>query len=561
MLVCGFSVGSFPLALAAAARKATGWAHDLNACRVLGLSLLLGAASLSAQTSRESIDVTLSVSLEDANADFRSVQQAGRRALELAAEGNSVRVLIGPGLYREHVDLVADASLDYAPILFEASRLGSAMLSGSEIWNDWDVTSDSTFAKDYSGPAEVAMVFVEGVRLVRVSSDRPLRMGEFRVYGGRVEFVPPAKAKVLEGTVEVALKLPVPLMRIQNFDTILLSGLYLRQSGGVGLMLERNGHALVEHSTFEHHYDSGVLVAGAHRLRLLNVDTLRNGKDGLVALNVVEMNAVGGSVSVNGFRVSEEGLTAKDSFGMVVKTVQNLVWQNGLCADNRGQGFSILGAESASIERVKALNNVYGGGVLFKVASATLQETVVANNGNLGLTVVDGEATAKWSIFTHNGSAKAAQIMAVLGGVVSLEHCILSTDKPEDPLLVIEGFDNLGLLTKNLYGVSERPFVLNEGSVKLDFETWQAVSGRDLDSAWGDPQFNDPDHFEYIPVGGSIWYEQKDWPVRELTEDEISAARQEHLGYEPTPAPADNEPTEKVQLLPGMPVNVPVDAP
>ena len=91
------------------------------------------------------------------------------------------------------------------------------------------------------------------------------------------------KAKVLDGVVEVALKLPVPVFRIQNFDTVLLSGLYIRQSGGVGLMLERNDKVLVEHSTSEHHYDSGMLVIGAHQLRLLNVDTLRNGKDGLVA--------------------------------------------------------------------------------------------------------------------------------------------------------------------------------------------------------------------------------------------------------------------------------------
>ena len=532
--------------------------------------LLLLCLPLVAQAEREDMDVTLTVSFDDPEADFRSIQQAGRRALELAATGQSVRVQIAPGLYRERIDLSADASVDYAPISFESRELGRAVIVGSEVWNDWDISSDSTFVKKYSGPAEVAMVFVQGVRLVRVEDSRPLRTGEFRVYGNQVEFVPPAKAKVLDGVVEVALKLPVPVFRIQNFDTVLLSGLYIRQSGGVGLMLERNDKVLVEHSTSEHHYDSGMLVIGAHQLRLLNVDTLRNGKDGLVALNVVEMNALGGSVSVNGFRVSEEGLAARDSFGMVVKTVQTLAWQNGLCADNRGQGFSVMGADAVRIDRVKALNNVYGGGVLFKVAHATLQETVVANNGNLGLSVVEGEASATWSIFTHNGSAQSAQVMAVLGGKLSLEHCILSTDKPQDPLFVLDGFENLGVLSKNLYGVSEKPFVFNQGSLMLDFATWQAVTGKDLDSMWGDPQFNDPEHFEYIPVGGSVWYDQKTWPVREVSEEEMVAARREHLGYDPgaeekAKLPPELEPndgtpqSEEIQLMPGMPFDMTSD--
>ena len=55
------------------------------------------------------------------------------------------------------------------------------------------------------------------------------------------------------------------------------------------------------------------------------------------------------------------------------------------------------------------------------------------------------------------------------------------------------------------------------------------MTGQDLDSAWGDPLFNDPERFEFIPLRASIWYEQKTWPVRKLTDAEIAAAREKYL--------------------------------
>lgn len=494
------------------------------------LALCVAWLPLAALTEPPPADITLTVSPDDPEADFNSVGAAIRKALEYASGDQSTHVLLKSGTYREKVSIFADTALDYAPVAIMAEEAGRAVISGSQVWNGWEVGGSGYFEKEYAGAADVAMVYISGVRLVRVPGDGRLTPGQYKVYGGKVFFLPPAGATVVDGVVEVALEIPEALVRIQNLDTLYVSGLYIRQSGGVGFVLERNWETVVEHCTLEHHFAAGLMVAGAGELVLYNVDALRNGKDGIVAMNTAGLAFVGGSASLNGFRVTEGELRASDTFGFAAKTVQRLALNNLQTADNQGQGLAVLGADEAAITSCKVINNRHGGGLLLQVRDAAVKESTFAANGNLGLVVVDSTCRAAWSIFTGNGTGQAAQVMAVQNAVVSLDRCILSATSLSHPLLVVDGLDNIGTLSGNLYWGSDQPFVFNQGTVALDFPQWQTVSGQDLDSFWGDPVFNDPVRFEFIPRSDSAWYRQKTWPVREVSADDIAAARKELLG-------------------------------
>ncbi|MGE9291982.1 MAG: hypothetical protein ACQKBW_00070, partial [Puniceicoccales bacterium] len=127
-----------------------------------------------------------------------------------------------------------------------------------------------------------------------------------------------------------------------------------------------------------------------------------------------------------------------------------------------------------------------------------------------------------------------AQLAAMDGAKLSLKHCIVSATQVDIPLLAIDDLGALGQLSGNLYWGSDEPFIFADiipdkaggrERPSLDFAAWQAVSGQDLNSAWGDPMFNDPAGFEFIPLGESIWYQQRTWPVRTVTAEETAAAR------------------------------------
>ncbi len=487
-------------------------------------------------------ELTLRVAQQDPAADFSTINAAARAALTEAAAGTSVRVLIAPGLYREHVELVGEAGRTYAPMAIEAEEAGRAVISGSEIVNGWEVGDSDYFEKDFSPDERIVTVFVQSVRLARARPDRKLGGGQFRLVGDQVQLVPPGNATVADGLVEVATEAKGQLLSIQNLDTVFISGLYLRQSGGEGMRVQACRRVKLEHTTSEHHYISGYHFEDLERLALVNTDALRNGKEGIDAVNVGELTAVSGAASLNGYRVDEERMLAGDAFGLVVNTAKRLSLRNFQAADNRGAGLGIHYTEDVLIRRSKLLNNQVGM-LAFRAGQVQLKEVVVAANQAAGVVLIETDCAAVWSVFSGNGETGgdglSAQILAGDDVSVSLDHCIVSSTDAQVALVALEAPEQVDTFTGNLYWGSDQPFII--GSLMphkdgtdpldeaLDFAAWQAVTGQDLDSAWGDPMFNDPKYFEFIPLNDSIWYQQKNWPVRTLTEAEQTAAREKYL--------------------------------
>lgn len=182
----------------------------------------------------ETTDLTLHVSqaapnaadTNDGSADspFLSIGAALVRAAELRSGGLGVRVVVGPGIYRE--SLAIEHIGEDAPVLVvEAEQPGTAVISGADVWSDWLLDADRLVHEwpfDW-GEAEAEgwdevdvppivtrreVVFVNGVRLTPVLSAGDLSPGTFyvdedadRVYVGVESGVDPADV-----TIEVAVR-------------------------------------------------------------------------------------------------------------------------------------------------------------------------------------------------------------------------------------------------------------------------------------------------------------------------------------------------------------------
>ena len=148
------------------------------------------------------VDIYVSVSGSDSNpgtvsSPLRTVQRAVEVAKTHNANNQPVTITLSAGTYREAVEWSRSGSTTDAPIVFQASPLGSAIISGSDVFTDWvsepqpNLYSHS-WNKNWGVPGSLGepsgevtrrreMVFIDGGLLTQVTSFNALTDNSFYV--------------------------------------------------------------------------------------------------------------------------------------------------------------------------------------------------------------------------------------------------------------------------------------------------------------------------------------------------------------------------------------------
>ena len=148
------------------------------------------------------VDIYVSVSGSDSNpgtvsSPLRTVQRAVEVAKVHNANNKPVTITLSAGTYREAVEWSRSGSTTDAPIVFQASPLGSAIISGSDVFTNWNPESQPNLyshvwtnnwgVKSWLGAPslEVArrreLVFINGELLTQVTSFNALTDNSFYV--------------------------------------------------------------------------------------------------------------------------------------------------------------------------------------------------------------------------------------------------------------------------------------------------------------------------------------------------------------------------------------------
>ncbi|MGB8591624.1 MAG: hypothetical protein WCD40_09605, partial [Candidatus Acidiferrales bacterium] len=157
----------------------------------------------------------------------KTIGQAAQMAMSNGRHDTSTIVTIRPGTYREYVRITNAGPSMRASIRFQASQAGTAILSGSDLWTDWqpDPANPRVYLHPWKyrwGDCEPPrgwpmikelglrreMIFVDAAPMTQVLSRNELKEGSFFVdeASGVVSLWPRAATNMNGAKIEVAVR-------------------------------------------------------------------------------------------------------------------------------------------------------------------------------------------------------------------------------------------------------------------------------------------------------------------------------------------------------------------
>jgi len=157
----------------------------------------------------------------------KTVNRAAQIAMHNRGNGTSTVVTIRPGTYREFVRIISAGPDLGASITFQASQTGTAILSGSDLWADWQ--PDPTNSRIYIHPWQYRwglcehptgappigdlglrreMLFINGLPMTQVLSRGEMKEGSFFVDEARgvASLWPPPGTNIRGAKIDVAVR-------------------------------------------------------------------------------------------------------------------------------------------------------------------------------------------------------------------------------------------------------------------------------------------------------------------------------------------------------------------
>lgn len=475
---------------------------------------------------------------------LRTVARAAVLAGEGHARGEDVRVVVGPGVYRETVRLTGSGVGGDGSITFEAREGGTAIISGSDVWGNWrkgrrgEVYSHpwpytwglAPYPPGWQGNVELApivrrreMIFMNGVPLTQVLSQAEMEPGTFYVAEevATVYLSPPPGVAVEGGTVEVAVR--AGIFRGARVHNLRVRGLTFSHDGspldGTAAAFDDCTELRVEECQFRHnnwtgfgvHTSQGVVVRG-------NVAN-ENGAIGMEAYQSKNLWYEANETSYNNWR----GVRG-DFITWATGGLKHLLVHGGVYRAHRSVGNHACGCWFDTDCREIVVDDLYTGhnegeGLFIEALQGpvTVTRGTICHNGGPGIyTEGATQVTVQGAIIYGNGDA---QIKALRGprAVTDWEtqakqnepsshwtlahNVIVSTNDTQNLIDAANSEAFVGTLTANdnlWYSPGKsRGFVIEHRGVS--FERWRAVTGQDGRSLLADPRFVNPDHDDFTP--------------------------------------------------------------
>ena len=357
---------------------------------------------------------------------LKTLNEGFERALSNRRSGKGTRVLLYPGTYREGVDRYYDSSGPL--IVIESAVPGKAVISGSEVWTDWNCSSgvcshrwpynwgleETSDSNKSTLSRRREMVLVNGTNLDQTLSKSDLTAGSFYVDEGADEiFVkPPSGVDLNSATVEVATR--KKLFEATKLDNLVLKGLVFQHAVSIAIQIQNQQDVLLEGVKMQWNGHRSFHLSLAENITFRDTTWTNNGGD-MGAWKTRNLRWEKTEDSYNNWREKRgrkgeyggddnkfflaHGITILNhkavgnySHGLWLDTDMEDVLIDGLYAcDNSASGFKL----EASIGPIKVVNstmcnNGRGGIIVNGTHNLTFEHNTVENNEDTQLYLWNG---------------------------------------------------------------------------------------------------------------------------------------------------------------------------
>jgi hypothetical protein len=490
---------------------------------------------------------------------LRTLERAARLAQDNHQKNISTKVMIYAGTYRESIRLDDNRKPTNASIIFEAKQKGTVVVSGSDIWSDWQRQGNTQV---YSRPWPYAwalarnpwtqdkvnlhpivrrreMIFADGKLLQQVLSMRELASGSFYVSEEQkaVYISLPSGSEMNKTTVEVATR--SALLKVHGRRNIVLRGLIFQHDGSpVGdsaVTLSHSSHIVIEDCQFLWNNWTGLTFLASDNITARRNVANFNGGTGVTMWRIKTLRFEDNETSHNNWRGAMGGF-----YGWAVAGVKSMRVHDGIYRRHKAVGNQTRGLwfdfdnVNVQVEYAFICSNLTDGiNIEANEGPITIKNSTVCRNRNgpgifssgservnLDGNIVYDNGRAQIRIAGESRSASnwetKKQMTLQLGRWQIRNNVIMGKDSKQR-LLVLEtrGWKHfLGTLTlgSNLWyhPASKNPFKVN--ATEMGFNQWQTMTGQDRDSIFADPRFVDAENLQFDFLPDSPMRKRQQWP-------------------------------------------------
>jgi hypothetical protein len=499
------------------------------------------------------------------------------RALQMAEANNArsigVKILIAPGIYREAIVLNrADTQTD-APIVFEATEKDKAVISGSDMWTDWQKPgSDNLYVHPWPYKWGMAAypagwegnvklqpvvrrreaVFVDGKVLHQVVSPLEMAEGDFCASEERGEIRVWLPQGVAPQTATMEVTIRSGLFRASFRKNVVLRGLAFQHDGtplqGEAVNFSNCSNVLIEDCRFDWNNWAGLGFNDCHEMTVRRSTANHNGAMGMTSGRVKNLLYEDTETSYNNWRGTWGEFTGWSVAGAKQLRVHdavyrrhrsvgnktggfwfdfdcvNVVVEDAFWSENQTRGIFIEASEGPVTLRSSVICFNHGPGVLSTNSKkVTLEDNILYGNGGgqIQVTGTSDRPVINWET--------QEKMKLNLEEWVLSNNVVVGTDLRQSLVDIsgagVERFLNSLQASRNLWYNAKNADVFRVSGLNLGFERWQVAAGQDLNSVFADPRLRAPEHHDFAVRSDSPLKDRDKWAKRAVEHSGLDALK------------------------------------
>ncbi len=341
------------------------------------------------------------------NLPLKTIEKATELALQNKSNNIGTKIIIYPGIYRESISVNGQDLKNDAPIIFAAKESGKTIISGADIWKDWQKLGNSNiytlpwpYNWGFSGNPWTEwkvnlqpivqrreMVFVDKKLLKQILSPSDITPGTFSVseQDDLIYIYPPDDTNIKNNQIEVAIR--PNLFIAKNLKNLVLRGLIFQHANSVlqeAVRIENTTNLLIENVEFIWNNWGGLHISKTENVIIRNTKANYNGERGFSGDTSKNLLMENTENSYNNWRGAWGDFYGWDS-GQKFVYLNNMTIRKYKAVENQAAGLWFdTGNKNILVEKAYICNNInYSLYIEANPGPITIKNSVICNNRDI----------------------------------------------------------------------------------------------------------------------------------------------------------------------------------